>query len=312
MIKLTKPSEIEFDSHFSMLIYGEPGIGKTTTAISASKACLLDFEGGMKRVQPQFWIPSLQVKNFNDVIKLLQSSELNEYQTIVIDPLSSAVDSIISYLMDKFPKLKNGNNLSIRGFGELKNEFQNFWRLLKSKNKNLILVAHEKQEKNGEYSYMIPDVGAGSSGREVIKFIDLIGRMTHINGKRAIYFDAANSEFFAKNPFNLPNSIVIDNPIVNQRNNFIMNVIEPAVIKQNELMTLLRSQYENMTEEIQMKINNLNNADDCNNLYNEIMKNEKLAHKGYLWKEPLLLAIRRLNLEFNSVTKIFEPKKVEN
>lgn len=308
MLKLVKPNEVTFETKFSMLLYGEPGIGKTTTALSATDACLLDFESGMKRVQPRFWIPSLQVKNYSDVIKLLQTDELNGYETIVIDPLSSVIDCMISYLMDKFPKLKNGNNLSIRGYGELKTEFSNFWRMLKSKNKNIILVAHEKQEKNGENAYMIPDVGAGSSGREIIKYIDLIGRMTHLNGKRAIYFDAANSEFFAKNPFNLPSSIVIDNPSLTADNNFIQNVIEPAVANQYSLMTSLRQKFENLQNDLESKLLKVNDADSCNAIYQEIMKNEELSRKTYLWRDKLLEKIKSLDLVYNSNSKLFEKK----
>lgn len=303
MIKLIKPNEITFDNKYSMLIYGEPGIGKTTTALSASNACLLDFEGGMKRVQPQFWIPSLQVKLFSDVIKLLQSEELNAYNTIVVDPLSSLVDSIICYLLDKFPKLKNGNNLSIRGYGELKTEFNNFWRMLKNKQKNIILVAHEKQETNGENSYMIPDVGSGSSGREIIKHIDLIGRMTHLNGKRAIYFDAANSEFFAKNPFNLPNSMIVDNPMT--KNNFIASMVEPAIQKQYDLMKSLRNNYEELSSSIDVKLENIKDVAACNAFYKQVTEDSDLARKGYLWRDKLLEKIKALNLEWDKDKREF-------
>lgn len=307
MTKLTKPNEISFDSKYFILIYGEPGVGKTTTALSANNSCLIDFEGGMKRVQPQFWIPSLQVKNYNDVIKLLNSDELKPFDTIVIDPLSAVIDSMISYICEKFPKLRNGNSLCQRGWGELKQEFTSFSRILKSKQKNVIFIAHEKREKIDDSFYMTPDLGSGSSGNELIKHIEIIGRMSRLNGKRVMYFDAANSEFYCKNPYNLPNSIIIEDPKANSQNNFISKVIEPAIANHFELMSTLRSDFNKLADSIDIRLAEINNAEACNSFYKEVTQDKDLSIKGYLWRDKLLEKIKELNLSFDSESKEFKP-----
>lgn len=50
MIK--KPNEMTFtDKKFSMILYGAPGVGKTTLALSAPDPILIDFDRGVSRVK---------------------------------------------------------------------------------------------------------------------------------------------------------------------------------------------------------------------------------------------------------------------
>ena len=47
---IKKASELTVKSTISALIYGQPGIGKTTLALSAPNAVLFDYDGGVHRV----------------------------------------------------------------------------------------------------------------------------------------------------------------------------------------------------------------------------------------------------------------------
>ena len=51
---ITLPEEMTFtDKNFSMILYGPPGIGKTTPALSAPDPILIDFDHGISRVKAQ-------------------------------------------------------------------------------------------------------------------------------------------------------------------------------------------------------------------------------------------------------------------
>ena len=43
---IKKPNELSVKQTLSALIYGQPGMGKTTLALSAPLPLLLDFDGG--------------------------------------------------------------------------------------------------------------------------------------------------------------------------------------------------------------------------------------------------------------------------
>lgn len=310
MISFTRPEEIIYNEPYSMLIYGEAGIGKTTTALSATNACLLDFEGGMRRVQADFWIPSLNVAKYEDAVEIINGNATDEFDTIVIDPLSAVLDSITEHLFVKCPKLKMGNSLSIKGYGELKAEFINFYKAIKAKKKNIIFVAHEKTETDGDNSIIKPDTGVGKGGLELIKFLDIIGYIKHLNGKRAIYFDSDNGEFVAKNSLRLPKCTVIEDPSNTGANNFIARNIEKTIEQKQSMMheraEMLANELAKHTEEI----SNIQDLDMCNAVYKEISSITINSIK-LICKQKLLEKTKELNFIWSTENKKFETAKVE-
>ena len=50
MTLIRKASELSIPNTIKMMIYGQSGMGKTTLALSAPRPLLLDFDGGVKRV----------------------------------------------------------------------------------------------------------------------------------------------------------------------------------------------------------------------------------------------------------------------
>ena len=51
---INEPNEMTFDSKkFSMILYGSPGVGKTTLALSAPDPVLIDFDRGISRIKAE-------------------------------------------------------------------------------------------------------------------------------------------------------------------------------------------------------------------------------------------------------------------
>ena len=59
-----KPSELAINSTIKVLVYGAPGMGKSTLGLSAPSPVLLDFDGGVQRVNGAFQVPTLQVEKW--------------------------------------------------------------------------------------------------------------------------------------------------------------------------------------------------------------------------------------------------------
>ena len=297
---LSKPSEIVLEKTYSMIVYGEPGIGKTTTALSASKPCLINLDASIKRVDSDFWVPTLQAKKYEEIIGLINSKEINEFDTIVIDPFADLIELMIAHLSEKFPKIQSGNTLTQRGWGEVKAEFKNFWRIIKSKEKSLIITAHEKSETVADTSYFVPDVGRGSSGKELMKFLDIVARMSRIGGKVAMFFEASDSQFYAKNSYNFPSHVLIPNPSVAHKNTFIKDVIEKKVIERKEKAENFSREFEQILSKICDKIDSMNEIGYCNALYNEL-KDEKRVN----WKDHFAEKCKQLGFTFDTAKKVF-------
>ena len=58
---IKKPNELAVKPTWSALIYGQPGMGKTTLALSAPLPLLLDFDGGVHRVNAAHRVDTVQI-----------------------------------------------------------------------------------------------------------------------------------------------------------------------------------------------------------------------------------------------------------
>lgn len=212
MSLLKSPNEIVTTGPWAGLIYGEPGTGKSTLALSAPNPVILDADNGMKRIQKRFQTTSLPMTGYQQVLDLMESSELDAFDTIVIDTLGKFVDYIGDYLQQQDPKnRKKGGGLSQQGYGAILVEFARIVREFKRKNKYLLFVAHGKEDKGGDVIKVRPDV-AGSSGNALVKELDFMGYVEmHGDDRRTISF-SPSERFYAKNSLELTSVIEIPDP----------------------------------------------------------------------------------------------------
>ena len=118
---------IEAKNALSALIYGQPGMGKTTLALSSPQPLLLDFDGGVHRVNAAHRVDTVQISKWEEVDEVLTSGEIVEYKTIVIDTAGKMLSFMDKYIMKNNPKMKKADGtLSLQGYGVRKNMFINF------------------------------------------------------------------------------------------------------------------------------------------------------------------------------------------
>lgn len=249
MSLLTKPEELKSDVKFQGLIYGQPGIGKTTLAISAPNPVMVDAEKGLKRVEARLRVPSLQAESYEQILELLNSQEIAPFETIVFDTMGRVLELMEPYLIAKNPKNAQSNGaLSLAGYKARKMEFNNLLKLIRRLNKSVLFVAHEKEEKAGEEKIVRPDV-AGSSGADLIKDLDFVGYMEAKGTKRTISF-FPTEKYYAKNALQLDE--VIQVPDTKDGNTFIsekiVGVTKEKLAAQAELTKRYNEELEKATK----------------------------------------------------------------
>lgn len=82
---IKRPNELTVKTTLSALIYGQPGMGKTTLALSAPNPVLFDYDGGIHRVNAAHRVPTVQITSWDETNQVLSSEEIKEFSTIVID-----------------------------------------------------------------------------------------------------------------------------------------------------------------------------------------------------------------------------------
>lgn len=267
MSLLTQPSELKHNQPISCLIYGQPGTGKTTLALSADKPVLIDLDRGLYRVEKRFQCPSLQVENYQQILDLLKSGELAPFNTIVIDTLGKLVDRMGDYVARQNPKFKQGDGtLSMKAWGAIKVQFTALVKQIFNSNKSVIFVAHEKEDKDGDIRFVRPDV-SGSSGKDIVKELDLMGYMEMKGNKRTVSF-TPNEKYYAKNALNLPS--VIEVPDTTSGNTFFRDKIVAAVAEKRRQEAELLADYESLKNVIETKVGEIKDITGLNEVYGEI------------------------------------------
>ncbi len=297
MSLIKKSNELTIPSTVKMMIYGQAGMGKTTLALSAPRPLLLDFDGGVKRVNMAHLdgVDIVQVTSWQDVQQVLQEN-LSAYQTIVVDTIGKMMDFIITY--------KCGTRQpQIRDWGGINAEFSWMTRTLSSLNKNVVFVAHRDTRKEGDDTVFIPALRE-KSYNSIVTELDLLGylEMKNENGvqRRTITFDPT-SRNDGKNTCNLPGIMfvpgIVDaagNPTA--KNNFINTQVIAPYLNMLAVKKAQQEQYDKLIAELRDNIELITDAQSANDFIARIDNFEHIGSSKAMASKILADKARALNL----------------
>jgi DNA polymerase III delta prime subunit len=190
MIKVYSQADSLAHQGLNILIYGDPGIGKTTLANTAPNPLVLDFDRGSHRASHRRG-NVVQFDSYQDIIS--SQKELTEliakHESVVIDTAGTMIELMQMYLQTSQPALaRNG----IKLWGETKKLFAEFFAPLKLSGKNVIFIAHAKEKEEGDFRIKRPLVQGGSYDL-LMQSCDLVGYYTTVNNKRILTFDLSDT-----------------------------------------------------------------------------------------------------------------------
>lgn len=254
-LKITRSSDPIQVDRINLCLYGQPGSGKTTMAFTASRPLLLDFDAGSYRSANRK--DTVQVKGWPDVAGI-GADDLAEFDTIIVDTAGRALDCLSSDIIRRNPKAGRGGALTLQGYGTLKAEFVAFLKLLNGFGKDVVLIAHMDEQRNGDDIVERLDVQGGSKG-EIYKASDAMGRIFVKGNTRQLDFTPREGSF-GKNPGQLD---VLEIPHPDRDPDFLAGVIQSI---KDRLNTLTAEQVEARAKlaEWREAIDLLDTAEDFN------------------------------------------------
>jgi hypothetical protein len=198
-MRIIKATEAIPVDHPVFMIFGQPGIGKSSLGYSAKNALTLDFDKGAHRAANRR--DTLVIDSWEDVIELMASEDaLDGYDSLVVDTVGRCLDVMTAHMAKTQPKLAPGGSPSLQGWGRLKGDFRTWVASLRALGKDVLLVAHDKEDKDGDTRVVRPDIAGGSYG-EVMKVADFCGYL-YMSGKDRILDFNPTDRWIGKNPAN--------------------------------------------------------------------------------------------------------------
>lgn len=161
-----QPHEVSKDLRgYSVMLYGDPKSGKTTTASKFPKSLLLAFEKGYAAIPGVKAAPINSWSEFLKILKQLKDPKAKElYETIVIDTVDIAYDYCEQYIcqlhgVDNIKEIPYG-----QGFTLAAKEFDTKLRQIVQMDYGLVLISHAQDktftdETGKEYNKIVPTLG---------------------------------------------------------------------------------------------------------------------------------------------------------
>ena len=297
IIKASEPMPV---ANIVLTVYAAPGLGKSTLGFTAESPLSLDFDKGSYRACNRR--DAVPIVRWSDV-ESMTAEDLAPYKTIVVDTAGRALDAMGVDIIGKNPKAGRGGNLTLQGYGELKGRFTQWQSFLRSLGKDVILICHMSEEKNGDDTLERIDA-QGSSKNEIYKSSDAMCRIQiGPNGERFLNFDPREGGF-GKNPAQLPR-LLFPHPDINPH--FLADIIAQIKARINKLTTE-QAEAVKQADEWKAAVDEAGNAKDINTLVKVAMERKHgTALRGVLHERATALG-----LTFDAKAKHYiEPDKTE-
>ena len=286
------------------MIYGEPGVGKTTLACSADRALLLDFDKG---ANIPFRGDTVAVSSWEEVEnEVMEYVQANNYKTVIWDTVDTAREYLKEYLLE-LDKQNNHKERYNRDPRRLAVGMQDKMLPLINKYKrsgiNLILLAHVEEKEVNEITQKRPML-SGKLGREMMNKCDYIANLAWVNKTRILTFNPSDSAY-AKNRGNLEDYAISDF-VPGQKNND-MAIMIGMILKNMNSFHESHLDIENQVGVLKLEIDQLT-EDTFNDWYiNDFAELERTGEKMVF--EPIKRYLsgraKELGMKYDKTTKEF-------
>ena len=176
-----KPHEVSRDlCGYTVLLYGQPKTGKTTTAAQFPQALLCAFETGYLAIPGVMAQPVNKWSEFKQILKQLDSDQARQqFKNVIVDTVDIAYDLCEKYVCNQNGVSTVGDLAYGKGYALAKKEFDEALRKIPQMGYGLVMISHAqdktfKDENGEEYQQIVPTL-ANQPRLVVDRMSDIIG-----------------------------------------------------------------------------------------------------------------------------------------
>ena len=258
-----RPAELDFrNKKFMVIISGQPGLGKTTLALSAPKPFLFDTDNGIVRVKAEHRCVTSTASSYEELLEDMDSDDYKAAETGVIDTGGTLVQLMKEWARKQDAKAaKDGRAM----YGVIKTEFDRLcWQIRNQHGKHLVVVFHTTEQAKGDT--IKTRLSCEGSAKDIVWTpADFGGHMLMMGTRRMIGFTPTD-EYFAKGCFGVSGLMAVPELKAGQANTFLSDLFRTAQANINEEMKGYaeeREAYERAMEHGRTLISAVSGAEDA-------------------------------------------------
>lgn len=166
-----------------MLVYGDPGVGKTVFSCSGDRTIFIDVEGGSLSIQKRIKDKKVVRKRFDTFDEIEEfvrglREKGSKADTLVIDSITELQKKLMDSIVAQHPEVKRpyGDGLTVGDWGYNTERMRRFIRMARDLDMNVIFTALAMDEKN-EMTGAVKTLPKMSSklSADVCGYVDIVG-----------------------------------------------------------------------------------------------------------------------------------------
>jgi hypothetical protein len=174
-----------------VVLFGDPGTGKSSLVFTAENPLTFDFDRGLQRAVNRK--ASVRFETWADALAFMETDTIEKegIKTLGIDTGGTMLDDYVArHILGMGVKgVDNGaGGLGLRGYGVMKDVSAKFFVKCKEKKVDIIFVCHSKKEDDGDMKKFFPAMTGGSYDIIMSK-ADLVGFMEMKQDKVTLDFN---------------------------------------------------------------------------------------------------------------------------
>lgn len=176
------------DAKIKMMVWGEPGCGKSRFGLSAPNPLVIDLEGSTRLYSNQFdfLVADVDKSKVNldtpvkltcEILKEITAGEYKECKTLIIDPVTDLLDNIESACATQYEKMIGKSVESLNQLQKTKwyafrrDKSRDMLNMLKDIPMNLILVARSKSVWSKGTDGQMQPTGITYDSLEIVEYL---------------------------------------------------------------------------------------------------------------------------------------------
>lgn len=276
-----------------IVIYGTPGVGKTSLFNTSKNPILLDCDRGADRsINRQ---DTIVANSWKEVLQ--DEGEIKNYSTLGIDTAKATLDDfLMTHVIEQDYKLKTNK---LKAYGAIGDEFKLFVNRRRNEGVDIVVIAHAKEDKDGDIIKLSPDV-TGQSKDLLLRIADQVGFITMVNNKRTLTFEPTDKTV-GKNVAKLPTMEVPDetDPAFPTFMAEIIEKVKESIQRQTEEQKAVLNKIRELSESIAL----MEEAEQANAISEDILTLTKMQQAGI--KAQFMARIKEVGIKYDKEQKKF-------